>query len=118
MNVHFFKTPKGEEMAVLPRSELETLTSAIEHSRAVSDYRAGRLPGLTADETRALTKAPSLLEFWRKRAGLTQAVLAGKIGVTQHYLSDVENGKRVGPVELWLKIARALELPVDALIEE
>lgn len=118
MNVHFFKTPKGEEMAVLPRSELEALSEAVEHARAVSDYRASRLPGLSADETRQFVSAVSPLAFWRKRAGLTQAALAERVGVSQHYLSDLEQKKRSGPVELWLKLARTLELPLDSLVDE
>jgi DNA-binding XRE family transcriptional regulator len=118
MNVHFFVTPKGDEMAVLPRAELEALAEAAEHARAVGDFHAGRLPGLSPDETRELIGAPSPLAFWRKRKGLTQDALAESVGITQNYLSGIENGKRAGPVELWLKISRVLELPVEALIEE
>jgi transcriptional regulator with XRE-family HTH domain len=44
--------------------------------------------------------------------------LAGVVGVTQNYLSEIENGKRGGDVALWLRIAKALELPVEALVDE
>jgi transcriptional regulator with XRE-family HTH domain len=38
--------------------------------------------------------------------------------VTQNYLSEIENGKRGGDVALWLRLARALELPVESLVDE
>lgn len=117
MNVRYFTTPKGEELAILPRSELEALTESAAHAQAVADYRSGRLPGLSPDETRALMAAASPLAFWRKHRGLTQADLARAVGVGQGYLSDLESGRRDGPVELWLKLSRALDLPIEALIE-
>jgi DNA-binding XRE family transcriptional regulator len=116
VNVRYITTPKGEELAILPRAELEALTEAAEHARALADYRGGRVPGLSPDETRALIAASSPLAFWRKYRGMTQAGLAETVGVTQGYLSDVEKGRRDGPVELWLKLARALDLPIEALI--
>lgn len=118
MTAQYFTTPTGEEMAVLPRTELEALTQAADHARAVADYHAGRLPGLSAAQTREFIAAPSPLSFWRKHRGLTQSALAAKVGLAQNYLSDVENGKRSGPVELWLKLSRALDLPVEVLVDE
>lgn len=118
MSITFFTTPKGEEMVVLSRVDYEAMQEAAEHDRAVSDYRAGRLPGLNPDEVRGLVAATSPLAFWRKRAGLTQGALAAKVGVTQNYLSDVENGRRAGPVDLWLKLARVLSVPLEALVDE
>ena len=40
------------------------------------------------------------------------------VGVTQNYLSEIENGKRGGDVTLWLRFAKALEVPIEALIDE
>lgn len=117
MSATFFVTPKGEEMVVLPRAEYEAMQEIVEHDRAVSDYRAGHLPGLTPDEVREMVAATSPLAFWRKRAGMTQSALAAAVGVAQNYLSDVENGKRAGPVELWLKLSHALSVPLEALVE-
>ncbi|RST88191.1 XRE family transcriptional regulator [Aquibium carbonis] len=118
MNVRFVTTPEGEEMAVLPRAEFEALTAAVDHAKAVADYRAGRLPGLTPDEARQLVVAVSPLWFWRKHRRLTQSALAAQASIAQNYLSDIENGKRVGSVELWLRLSRILDVPVDALVDE
>lgn len=117
MTAQYFTTPAGEEMAVLPRAELEALMQGADHSRAVAAYRAGHLPGLTADQTRALVAARSPLAFWRGYRGMTQTALASMSGIAQNYLSDLENGKRAGSVDLWLKLGRALDVPVEALVE-
>lgn len=117
MNVQYITTPNGEEMAVLPRAELEALAEAADHARAIADYRSGRLPGLSPDETREFVASTSPLAFWRKYRGLTQAALATRVGIAQNYLSDIENGKRTGPVELWMKLGKALEIPLEALVE-
>lgn len=116
--VAYVTTPGGEELAILPRGELESLRQAADHGQAVSDYRAGRLPGLSIEQTRALLAAPSPLSFWRKFRGHTQSSLAAETGVTQHYLSEIESGKRGGDIQLWLKLSRVLAIPVEALVDE
>lgn len=118
MTVHYFTTPNGDEMAVLPRAELEELTDAAARAAEVAAYRDGRLPGLTADEALAFAEASSPLAFFRKRAGMKQDTLATHIGISQNYLSDIENGKREGTLVVWLKLAAALKVPVDMLVPE
>jgi len=116
--VAYITTPGGEELAILPRSELEALRGSVDHAQALAAYRAGTAPGLSPEETRAFIAAPSPLSFWRKYRRHTQASLAGIVGITQNYLSELENGKRVGDVGLWLKLSRALEVQVESLVDE
>jgi transcriptional regulator with XRE-family HTH domain len=47
---------------------------------------------------------------------MTQAELVMSIGITQGYLSDLEAGKRKGPVALHQKIARTLAVPIHLLL--
>lgn len=116
MSIHYFTTPGGEEMAILPRAELEALRDTTARAADVADYRAGRAPGFTGEEALAYAEAASPLAFFRKRAGLTQRDLAARVDVAQNYLSDIENGKREGPVTLWLKLAAVFGVPVDMLV--
>ncbi|HMQ58883.1 MAG TPA: helix-turn-helix transcriptional regulator [Rhizobiaceae bacterium] len=118
MNTRFLVTPNGEELAVLPRAEYDEMIEAVARTRDVADYRAGYLPGLTPAETREYVEAPTPLSFWRKYRGFTQADLAARVKIGQGYLSDIENGKRAGPVELWLKLSRALDLPIEAIVDD
>jgi DNA-binding XRE family transcriptional regulator len=117
MNVRYFTSPEGQEMAVLPKAEFEALSEMVEHASALSEYRSGKLPGLTPDETRAFIEAPSPLSFWRRYRGLTQSALSQAAGVAQNYLSELENGKRAGSMEVWLKLSRVLDLPVEQIVD-
>lgn len=51
----------------------------------------------------------------RKRAGLSQAVLAEKVGAHRVDITRIEGGQRAPSVTLALKIARALDGTVEAL---
>jgi transcriptional regulator with XRE-family HTH domain len=117
-NLHatFWKTPGGEELATLPRAELEELVEVAAHNQAMADYRAGRDPGLTMDEVLELLDAPTPLAFWRRKLGVSQAHLAAEVGIAQNYVSDLETGKAEGSPSQWLKIADALGLSVEDLI--
>jgi DNA-binding XRE family transcriptional regulator len=117
MNVRYFTSPEGEEMAVLPKAEFDALSEMVDHATAVCEYRSGKLPGLTPDETRAFIEAPSPLAFWRRYRDLTQSALSQAAGVAQNYLSELENGKRAGSVEVWLRLGRALDLPVEQIAD-
>lgn len=116
--ISYLTTPGGEELAVLPRSELEELMEAAEHERALADYRSGRDPGLTSEEMHALLAAPSPLAFWRRKRGLSQKDIATAAGIKQNYVSDIENGRRKGSASQWLKIARTLGVSVEELLDD
>ncbi|MBB4154918.1 putative transcriptional regulator [Sphingomonas jinjuensis] len=51
----------------------------------------------------------------RERLGLTQAALAERVGVSRKTINTVENGVFVPSTLLALKLAAALERPVEAL---
>lgn len=94
------------------------MNDLLDHRATLEAYRSGTLPGLTIAETRELIESPSSLAFWRKRAGLTQAQLAEKVGIAQAYMSNLETGSRDGDVKLWMNIARVLGLPVDVIVDD
>jgi mRNA-degrading endonuclease RelE of RelBE toxin-antitoxin system/DNA-binding XRE family transcriptional regulator len=116
-HVRYLTTPGGEELAILPRVELEALIDAAAHARALADHRSGRDPGLGAEEMRALLAAPTPLAFWRKKRGLTQQALAAAVGLKQNTISGLESGQRAGAPVQWLKIAKVLGVAMEDLIE-
>ena len=123
--VQFIKTAGGEELAILPESEYERLAKLVADedigtARIVRNARdkivAGRevmVPKSVVDRLAARENPIRVLREWR---AMTQAELAVAIGITQGYLSDLEAGKRKGPVALHQKIAQALGVPVDLLL--
>jgi len=114
----YFTNADGEEMAVLPRAELEQLFDAIARAREVAAYDAGHVPGLDPAEALAFAEAASPLAFWRERAGVTLAELADRAGTSESVIAGMETGEQDEPVGLWLKLAAALSVPVEAIIDE
>lgn len=66
-----------------------------------------------------MTDAPlvSSLKTLRTQAGLTQADLAERVGVTRKTINTVENGVFIPSTVLALKLARALSTTVEGLFQ-
>lgn len=64
-------------------------------------------------------KAPVIkVKEFRIKAGLSQNALAKLAGVSQSHISEIESGvKRVG-LGITRKLAKALEVPIEELINE
>jgi DNA-binding XRE family transcriptional regulator len=126
MKVKFKTTPNGE-MAIVPRAEyerLKSLESEVEEdvgtarlvARAKKEIAGGALV-LPMEIVDRLANGENPIRVLRQFRGLKQAELATAegVGITQNYLSDLENGKRKGPFELHRKIAALLKVPFDLL---
>ncbi|HMK80566.1 MAG TPA: helix-turn-helix transcriptional regulator [Xanthobacteraceae bacterium] len=124
MTVRFETTPNGE-IAILPRAEYERLKRLADEgmedagtarlvARARKEVAAGA-PLLPKGVVDRLANGENPIRVLREFRNETQTELRVRIGITQGYLSDLENGKRKGPLELHQKIARALGVPLDLL---
>ena len=71
-------------------------------------------PLAVADRLARGDNAVRVIREWRD---MIQGELAVAVGISQNYLSEIETGRRKGPAELQKKLARALGVPVDLLIE-
>ena len=125
MKVKFKATPNGE-VAIVPRAEyerLKMLENEIEEdagtarliARAKKEIADGA-PLLPKDTVDRLASGENPIRVLRQFRAKTQAELAVAVGITQNYLSDLETGKRKGPLELHQKIARFLGIPLDLLV--
>jgi DNA-binding XRE family transcriptional regulator len=125
-NVQFIRSPGGEEMAVLARTDYEALLARaadedtgtariVDRSRkAIADGREVVLPKGVVDRIAAGENRIKVLREWR---GLIQGELAAAAGIAQNYLSAIETGARKGRAELLAKIARRLSVPLDLLVD-
>jgi DNA-binding XRE family transcriptional regulator len=124
VTVRFQTTPKGE-VAILPRSEYERLkklaNEALEDAgtarlvaRAKKEIAAGAslLPKEVVDR---LAEGQNPIRVLREYRQYTQNELVIAIQITQGYLSDLETGKRKGPLALHQKIAKTLGVPLELL---
>ena len=126
MTVQFFKTPAGEEIAILPRAEYEALiqrAAAAESGEddldvAMYDTRKAEVSfHLPAEVTAIMLRGDSLLKAVRKWRDKTQLYIEFKTGIGQGYLSDLESGRRKGTPETLARLADALEVPHDWFVE-
>ena len=115
MDVQTYTAPDGAERVSMPRSEYQDLIDARDHAIAMRDVAAGS-PVLTEAELDTYLAAPSPLAFWRKRARLTQAALAQKVGVSQAFLAQIEAGDRDGTVGVLKRISDALGVKIEDVI--
>jgi hypothetical protein len=124
MNVRFQKTSKGE-VAILPRKEYETLVARAAEAdenagtarvvlRARKEVSAGAplLPKEIVDRLANGENALRVLRDWRD---VTQVYLSFKTNLSQGYISDIENGRRVGTPAALRQIANVLKVPLDLL---
>jgi transcriptional regulator with XRE-family HTH domain len=123
--VQFIKVTGGEELAILPKRDYQRLAALAAGEdagvarivrRARAALTSGReivLPKSIVDRLAASENPIRVLREWRE---MTQVELAAAIGITQGYLSDLEAGKRTGPVALHHKVARSLGVPIDLLL--
>src|SRR5919198_5789420 len=65
------------------------------------------------------TPAGELIAYHRRRRGLSQVKLAGLLGRSESWISQVERGTRqIDRVSVLFKIAAALDVPVTELTPE
>jgi DNA-binding XRE family transcriptional regulator len=115
---HIFRTPRGEELVVMPREEYESLKDSAVASARVRDLAQRREEFLSAEAVGALLKSPTPLGFWRKKHRMTQTALANDVGVSQNFLSDLERGKATGDVVLYARLARRLNIAIEDLVPD
>ena len=57
------------------------------------------------------------VKAWRDHRGLTQRALAERSGVVRELIAQIEGRRKQGSVETMDRLARALGVPIDSLIE-
>jgi DNA-binding XRE family transcriptional regulator len=113
-------------MAILPRAEYERLKALADE--AIEDAGTARLvarakrevaqgaPLLPKETVDRLANGENPIRVLRELRQWTQVELVVAVGITQGYLSDLETGKRKGPLALHQKIAQKLDVPLELLV--
>src|SRR3954463_575590 len=108
-DVQTIRFPSGDELVVIPRALYDDLVD----TRAA--LASGREELLDESEVRELLASPTPLAFWRRKRNVNQDRLAGAIGTSQGYVSDIESGRRKGPLRFYRRAAEALGLPLESI---
>ena len=110
------------EYAVIPIDAYRRMAATLEDAndsaaidRAWADDDAGEtVPG---EVVKAILDGGSPLRVWRKHRAITLASLAGLVGVSKGYLSQIENGHKPGTLALFRRLAGVLDVSIDQLVD-
>jgi DNA-binding XRE family transcriptional regulator len=111
-------SPDGRRLVTMTAEDYQDLIDARDAEAAMRAVAAGTLQTLSGGDVDAYLAAATPLAFWRKHRGFTQADMAQKIGVSQPYLAQLENGQREGSVSVYQRLAKQLGLSVDELLPD
>ena len=106
----------GVACAIVPLKDYDTLGDALEEAADAEALRLGR-----ADENIPMSMADRLwrenaVKVWRTYRGMTATELAAAADISNSQLSAIESGDSSGSVAALQRIAKALEVKVDDLL--
>ena len=118
------------DTVTLRRADLSELLAAVEDAEdraavrahraeeAVMGKEAARRNYLTGDEARRLLDGENPVRLWREKRGLTQRALAARAGMAASYLADIESGRKPGSADALSRLAGALGVSIEDLLDE
>jgi DNA-binding Xre family transcriptional regulator len=119
-----FKTPNGEDMIVLSKSDYDMLLDRAELAEdmaAIEVYRkklaSGEEEAIPEEFAIRLIGRENPIRVYRELRGLSARELAEKTGISAAFLSEIETGKKDGGVATLKKIAQALRVTIDDLVD-
>ncbi len=108
-------TIDGKNYVLVSEDDYEDMMDTLEAQAIMARVRAGEetFPHELIVE---LAQTDSRVRTYRKYRGLSMTDLAQAAGISQPYLSDIENGKKAGSVDVLKRIATALRVDLDDLV--
>jgi DNA-binding XRE family transcriptional regulator len=108
-------TIEGKNYVLLSEEDYEDLIDGLQASAIMARIAAGE-ETWPMDLVMAKANGENPTRVYRKYRGMTMAELAAAAGISQPHLSDIENGKKTGSVEVLKRIAIALKVDLDDLV--
>ncbi|GJG96989.1 helix-turn-helix domain-containing protein [Cupriavidus pauculus] len=120
--IQFIQREGQREYAIVPidlwqrvQHLFEDAEDVVLHDAATATDDGFRVPAAVLD---AQLAGDHPIKAWRDYRRLTQDTLATAAGISKPYLSQIENRKRDGSVEVLRTLATALAVPLDMLVEQ
>jgi len=120
MTIQIIKTPAGDDLVILPKSEYERLVELAEDQadaaaakEMLRRVQTGEEEVFPSEVTNRLIDGENSIKVFRDYRGLTQAQLAEKVSTNKVYISQIERGERQGSLSLLRKLADALKVDVS-----
>jgi DNA-binding Xre family transcriptional regulator len=116
------------ETVTLRRSDYEALIERLEDAADIAalDDLDARLAAntkhalrnyLSAESVERLIAGESPVRVWREHRGLSARALAESAGLTPSYVSEIETGRKPGSLSAMAKIAGALGVSLEDLVQ-
>lgn len=124
MSAKILETNGKPTFAVLPIDEYRALLELAEDAgdaaaltRAAKRYARSEEETIPAAVVDRLLAGEAPIRVWREHRGLTAALLAEGVGVTPAHISKLETGKGEPSIALLRKLAVALDVDLDSLVD-
>lgn len=105
----------GKNYILLSEEDYEDLVDGLEASAIMARIAAGE-ETWPMEIVEARLNGENSIHVFRKYRGLTISELADAAGMSEPDISDIENGKKTGAVDVLKRIATALKVDLDDLM--
>ncbi|TXI80814.1 MAG: XRE family transcriptional regulator [Cupriavidus sp.] len=119
--IQFIERDGQREFVVVPielwdrvKHLFEEIDDALLYDRVRQEDDGFRVPVAVLDAELAGDRP---VKAWREYRRMTQEALARAVGISKPYLSQLENRRRDGSVDTFQRLATALGVPMDVLME-
>ena len=119
-NISYIEDSHGKKAVVLSLESYDQIREQLEELEDIKSYINNKekaeetLPFTLVEEL--ISSDESKVKIMRKYRDLSIADLAKKVDITEGYLSQIENSKRKGTVEVFKKLAKALDIDIELII--
>jgi DNA-binding XRE family transcriptional regulator len=120
--IQFIERDGKREYAIVPIDIFERMAEAIEDREDIALYDAAKAADdgtrIPAEVAHPILDGVHPIKAWREYRKVTQQALADQAGISKPFLSQIEGGKRAGSIKVLSALSRALNVPVDLLMDK
>lgn len=120
--IQYIERDGKREYAIVPIDVFERLMEAAENMDDIALYDATKAADdgirIPAEVAHPILDGVHPIKAWREYRKVTQQALADQAGISKPFLSQIEGGKRVGSIKVLSALSRALNVPVDLLMDD
>lgn len=105
----------GKSYVLLSEEDYDDLVDGLKADAIVARVAAGE-ETFPHELIKELSQSDSPIRTYRKYRGMTVAQMAEAAGISQPHLSDIENNKKAGSIDVLMRIAKVLRVDLDDLV--
>lgn len=119
-NISYIEDSHGKKAVILSMESYKELVDQIEELEDIKSYISSKntsdekLPFSLVEEL--ILGEESKIKIMRKYRGYSVTKLAEKCSITESYLSQIENGKRKGTIDVYKRIAKELDIDIELIL--